>query len=540
MRVTTRWVAAVLALGLLTTLAPAAYADQGSNGNGNNGNAASASNAQGNDQGNKGNEKNNSTNSGNDVNNKGQSGQSDKDKSAKEQGNAKQQGNAGASQVGNSGTIKISSVPLSGATNANNPKPGCTFYILGFGFPNATGTFSIEPQGGSNVAGTSSVSGTYGGSAAGPYGFLSQPASQGPSGRVDFQIGPISDLASGMYKARVNSDNTPGGDKQKVFKLDCPATGGTTISEENEHGLSVSKTADTTSISSADVAAGKQVTYNILVTRNGDIPGGANGPMQMRIDDTLGSCPAFASFMTDSLDSGGLAGQVGTQIQINNCTITILGDAHRIVGNLFHVKVRFTQPGGSLPSTLTNNVTATIPELNETATTGLNIPVVQSPTGNTTINAPGNTVALSPTTTHESTPTTAQVLTSGGSVPQGETVSIPAGTPILLPVGATELSPNGTFAVPGPATIEVAGETVEIPAGEVLVLGETAQREAPNTGVAGEAATQLVYTVQTGDSLESIAAWWYGDATYASAIEAANSDQLDGQDVQPGEVLVLP
>jgi nucleoid-associated protein YgaU len=84
-------------------------------------------------------------------------------------------------------------------------------------------------------------------------------------------------------------------------------------------------------------------------------------------------------------------------------------------------------------------------------------------------------------------------------------------------------------------------QPVEIPAGEVLVLGVQAQRVAPNTGVAGLVATAYVYRVQPGDTLESIAADYYGDAAYAWSLYQANSDVLGGStQVTPGMLLALP
>ena len=130
--------------------------------------------------------------------------------------------------TGNSGTIKVSDQPLSSSTKANDPHPGCPVYILGFDLPSSTGTYWITPQpgNGNGPAGTTTSHQsptTYADGASSPYRVVVQPTSQPNGHGVDVQIGPISDLASGQYKVSLDTDGTPGGAKQKVFRVDCPS-----------------------------------------------------------------------------------------------------------------------------------------------------------------------------------------------------------------------------------------------------------------------------------------------------------------------------
>ena len=54
-------------------------------------------------------------------------------------------------------------------------------------------------------------------------------------------------------------------------------------------------------------------------------------------------------------------------------------------------------------------------------------------------------------------------------------------------------------------------------------------------------ATDFVYRVQAGDTLQAIAAAYYGDAAYAWSLYNANSDVLGGAStLTPGTLLALP
>jgi hypothetical protein len=109
---------------------------------------------------------------------------------------------AGAAPT-NQGTIKIfdgdKELP------ANDPKADCGFTVRGIEFEaNEQGiVVTIEGQGGENVAGTGSFAQTVNADANG-----------------DWSTSEIVNLPSGMYKANAN-DGEGGGDKNKVFRVEC-------------------------------------------------------------------------------------------------------------------------------------------------------------------------------------------------------------------------------------------------------------------------------------------------------------------------------
>jgi len=361
-------------------------------------------------------------------------------------------GNTGGGQgqdngvTGNSGTIKISSDPLSSSSMANQPHPGCTFYILGYGFPTTTGTYWISPQpangdgpAGSTTSRESPIA--YSNGASSPYPVLVQQSGN----RYDLQIGPISDFASGQYKVYVNSDGTPGGAKQKVFRLDCPSDSPNSVSETPEAAVSV---------------AGLQTS--------------APAPSSNESAETS-SAPTAESGTTASGESGTVASAASD--------------------------------------------TATSGE-NSTASTA------ENSAGSNGESAPGEEGAV-PQAFNAAQPSLQGVNVAG------EQISVPAGVPVEL---------NGdTATVTGPAVVMVGSQPEELAPGEVMVLGVQAQQVAPNTGTAGLVATDYVYKVQPGDTLDSIAADYYGDSAYAWSIYRANADALDGSTVlAPGMVLQLP
>jgi hypothetical protein len=116
-----------------------------------------------------------------------------------------------AEPPGNNGDVKIEITGVFGG-NANHPKPGCTFEVQGFGFDaNQSMSFTVEGQGGPNVAGTDTL---------GPFAVQSDSAGNfGP-------VGPFV-LEPGMYKLDL-STNKPGGHKFKVFRVECAAPATTT------------------------------------------------------------------------------------------------------------------------------------------------------------------------------------------------------------------------------------------------------------------------------------------------------------------------
>jgi hypothetical protein len=110
-------------------------------------------------------------------------------------------GLVGAGAQTNTGTIKIFDATKD--LPANEPKPNCPFLVVGENFdPNEEVTVDIEGQGGPN-------------SGPGEFHGVFTTDSSG-----FFQSSPIT-LPSGMYKAN-SEDGEGGGDKNKVFKVECP------------------------------------------------------------------------------------------------------------------------------------------------------------------------------------------------------------------------------------------------------------------------------------------------------------------------------
>src|SRR5438552_13683592 len=118
------------------------------------------------------------------------------------------------SPPGNNGTVKIVNDQGDGQDDPDNDPHVCVFHIYGFNFDsNSSGTWHIEawpPRGGPLTATQSD--GRW--SANGEGKFDAHPAPQ--------------PFPSGHYKLTVKQDtpSTPGGDKQKVFWVECGAGGG--------------------------------------------------------------------------------------------------------------------------------------------------------------------------------------------------------------------------------------------------------------------------------------------------------------------------
>ncbi|MBI2756984.1 MAG: LysM peptidoglycan-binding domain-containing protein [Chloroflexi bacterium] len=443
---------------------------------------------------------------------------------------------------GNSGTIKVSSDPLLSTSMANEPKPGCVFYIIGFGFPTASGVYSIEPQpaNGQGPAGTTRLGDTrYAEPLDTPFPVIVRPTSRPNERGFDFQIGPITTFAAGQYKVRVNSDQTPGGDKQKVFRLDCAAG----VSEEQSNtvggqSVGVEKTALDASTVGPENFAGKQITYNIVVRLSGDVS--TSTAQRILLVDSIPNCSGFAEFVSAFRvnAAGADLADPGLQITINGCTMTVLGDDKPDVGNRFHVKVRVTRPTtGPVPQTLTNRVTAEILGAPGTANAAVSLPV-----GGTGATGTGSTISLisgAEVTLPVVSPTFQQTTAAVQGQALAEVAGITVGQSVSVPAGANVVQSGETVAIAGPVLVAVAGQMFQVPEGEVLVLGVQAQRTAPNTGV-GTSAVHFVYTVQPGDSLDSIAASYYGDAAFAADLARANQGLLEQGSFAPGLILTLP
>jgi hypothetical protein len=109
-----------------------------------------------------------------------------------------------AEPQGNNGTLKIHDAATGQEDRRNEPKV-CRFYLAGFNFDaNSKGSWRIDGHGGN--AGSGDASGSF---SANADGFWRTSGSM--------------TLPEGQYKAFAKQDGTPGGDKQKVFKVECGA-----------------------------------------------------------------------------------------------------------------------------------------------------------------------------------------------------------------------------------------------------------------------------------------------------------------------------
>lgn len=113
---------------------------------------------------------------------------------------------ASADPPGNNGTIKIHDQSENEPLRANEPHPGCTFHIHGFNFDGgSSGTWRIVAWPPTGDGSTVAASGVW-----------------SANGSGEWRAGDMS-LASGHYKAfaKQTSPMSPGGDKQKVFWVEC-------------------------------------------------------------------------------------------------------------------------------------------------------------------------------------------------------------------------------------------------------------------------------------------------------------------------------
>lgn len=125
------------------------------------------------------------------------------------------------------GTIKVHAQGTPFDVNANDPKPGCAFYIAAFGVTaGETYRVSFEPQGGGNVAGEpTTANDTYTATQN-----ISKNGKKGDGRSRLFNTDPANlELETGMYKVTAANVNDAGDRKTKVFKVECAndAGGGT-------------------------------------------------------------------------------------------------------------------------------------------------------------------------------------------------------------------------------------------------------------------------------------------------------------------------
>src|SRR5438132_5105039 len=135
---------------------------------------------------------------------------SDQKSEAKTEQQTSGQEHTSNSPPGNNGDIKVHMITTAQSDHRNQPKPGCTFYIDGFNFDShSSGQWRIDGQG--------QTSGSFG---HGTWG----PSDSGGNWRTEDRT-----LAEGHYKVSAwqTLPNDPsGGDKTKVFKIDCGTSGG--------------------------------------------------------------------------------------------------------------------------------------------------------------------------------------------------------------------------------------------------------------------------------------------------------------------------
>jgi hypothetical protein len=157
-------------------------------------------------------------------------------------------GTALANDQGNNGTLKVHAGNTEDEpVRANEPHPGCTFHLHGFGFDaSSSGTWWIDGQGGN--AGSGSANGNWSANASGEW-------------RTN-----VMSLSPGHYKAHAKQMNphTVGGDKQKVFWIEC---GGATSGNENSGG---------NANSSGNANSGGNINSNAGGNSNGNAAGNGN------------------------------------------------------------------------------------------------------------------------------------------------------------------------------------------------------------------------------------------------------------------------
>ena len=152
---------------------------------------------------------------------------------------------------GNNGDVKIHDTTTAVQDHRNEPHV-CTFYVDGFNFDKAaSGTWRIEQWAptGSGVVAT---------------------GSWGPAdGNGNWHTSSMT-LADGHYKLFVKQTGTPGGEKQKVFWVECGAKAGHTDTDKDESDKDSKDTGGTT-------GGTQQCTGVATLTDHSDISGATEG-----------------------------------------------------------------------------------------------------------------------------------------------------------------------------------------------------------------------------------------------------------------------
>jgi hypothetical protein len=194
---------------------------------------------------------------------------------------------ANADDHGNNGTIKVVSATDPGNDNDNDPKV-CSFHIAGMNFDkSSSGTWSITGQGGN--PGSGMASGTWAANASGAW----QTANM--------------TLPNGQYKVSAKQNGTPGGEKQKVFKVTCgqgttgkapetstPSNNNGQGTGGNNGGGSQGGTNTPTASPSAGPSGGTQGFVNVPGTQSAGNASGAQGFSNLPSTSTASDTPIAA------------------------------------------------------------------------------------------------------------------------------------------------------------------------------------------------------------------------------------------------------
>lgn len=258
---------------------------------------------------------------------------------------------------------------------------------------------------------------------------------------------------------------------------------------------------------------GKQITYNIIVRRSGDVSGRV-----VRIVEDMGAmCGSLLGLRNpdgtlnpQNVEITSDFGHVGTQITAGeNCTITILGDAKAIVGNTFHIKVRLrpTLAVASTAPTLLNRVEATLTQFPETPSQPA--PTTPGALGSGTVPAPQTpvesvstslTIALSPDVltappTNPTVVTPAPITAAAAPPPQSQAPAASPDSGAAAQAPETAAAPGGGASGGAAATGSAGGGSASPGTGSQATVGAAAGASGEEAGAAAIAPERVPVTV---------------------------------------------
>ena len=190
---------------------------------------------------------------------------------------------------GNNGTVKIGAVPLDKAPHANQPHVGCTFSLRFFGFDkdqtaDITFTGQAPTKAGTLLTQTAvPISDDPAGGGQDADAVLTYTASQ-------LGLTGVAPAKQGWHvKVAVDVREAPGGAKQKVFWLSCPAAAGTTTKPTTgaaapTSGGTETRTTDTSTSASTGSTTSTTSTNSTTSTASGTTTEAATAPTQARTD----------------------------------------------------------------------------------------------------------------------------------------------------------------------------------------------------------------------------------------------------------------